>query len=79
MRQLIVAFNAGILKRKLAERYGISESSVKRIIRQLGASKPSSTLYLGQGRYRLGLHNQGLWPVSDEESPLGEAKLQVIE
>jgi hypothetical protein len=33
---------AGTSKRDLAERYGISESSVKRLIRQHGASKPSS-------------------------------------
>jgi len=40
--RLIAAFTAGTSKRKLAERYGISESSVKRLIRQHGASKPSS-------------------------------------
>jgi hypothetical protein len=34
--RLIAAFAAGTPKRKLAERYGISESSVKRLIRQHG-------------------------------------------
>jgi DNA invertase Pin-like site-specific DNA recombinase len=63
-QRLIAAFTAGTSKRKLADRYGISESSVKRLIRQRGASKPSSRLHLGQGRYRLGLYDQGLWPVS---------------
>jgi uncharacterized protein (DUF2235 family) len=42
--QLVAAFTAGTSKRKLAERYGISESSVKRLVRQHGASKPSSGL-----------------------------------
>jgi hypothetical protein len=42
--QLVAAFTAGTSKRKLAERYGISESSVKRLIRQHGASKPSRGL-----------------------------------
>jgi hypothetical protein len=42
--RLVAAFTAGTSKRKLAERYGISESSVKRLIRQQGASKPSSGL-----------------------------------
>jgi transposase-like protein len=42
--QLVAAFTAGTSKRKLAERYGISESSVKRLIRQHGASKPSNGL-----------------------------------
>lgn len=37
---LIAAGTAGTSKRKLAERYGISESSVKRLIRKQGASKP---------------------------------------
>jgi FixJ family two-component response regulator len=41
-QQLVVAFTAGTSKRKLAERYGISESSVKRLIRQHGASKSSN-------------------------------------
>jgi hypothetical protein len=36
----LASFNAGTSKRKLAERYGISESSVKRLIRQYGAPKP---------------------------------------
>ena len=44
MERLIAAFVAGDSKRELAERYGISESSVKRLIRQHGASKPSSGL-----------------------------------
>jgi FixJ family two-component response regulator len=39
--QLIAAFRAGTPKRMLAERYGISESSVKRLIRQHGTSKLS--------------------------------------
>jgi hypothetical protein len=38
--QLIAYFAAGTSKRKLAERYGIGESSVKRLIRQHGPSKP---------------------------------------
>ena len=41
---LVAAFTAGTPKRKLAERYGISESSVKRLLRQRGASKRSSEL-----------------------------------
>jgi len=40
--RLIATFTAGTSKRKLAERYGISESSVKRLIRQHDASKPLS-------------------------------------
>jgi hypothetical protein len=44
IEQLVAAFTAGTSKRKLAERYGISESSVKRLVRQHGASKPSSRL-----------------------------------
>ena len=40
----LVAFTAGTSKRSLAERYGISESNVKRLIRQHGASKPSGGL-----------------------------------
>jgi hypothetical protein len=43
-KQLIADFTAGTSKRKLAERYGISESSIKRLIRQHGASKESSGL-----------------------------------
>jgi DNA-directed RNA polymerase specialized sigma24 family protein len=43
---LIEAFIAGTSKRKLAEQYGISESSVKRLIREHGASKESSRLRL---------------------------------
>jgi hypothetical protein len=42
--RLVAAFTAGTSKRKLAECYGISESSVKWLIRQYGASKPSSGL-----------------------------------
>jgi FixJ family two-component response regulator len=42
--RLVAAFAAGTSKRELAERYGISESSVKRLIRQHGASKMSSDL-----------------------------------
>jgi len=42
--RLVAAFTAGTSKRKLAECYGISESSVKRLIRQHGVSKPSSGL-----------------------------------
>jgi transposase len=33
-RQLVAAFHAGTSKRKLAERYDISESSVKRLLRR---------------------------------------------
>jgi DNA-binding Lrp family transcriptional regulator len=42
VEQLVVAFPVGTPKRELAERYGIRESSVKRLIRQLGASKMSN-------------------------------------
>ncbi len=42
--RLVAAFTAGTSKRKLAERYGITESSIKRLIRQHGASKPSRGL-----------------------------------
>lgn len=42
IEQLIAAFTAGTSKSKLAERYGISESTVKRLIRLHGASKPSN-------------------------------------
>jgi hypothetical protein len=49
--RLIAAFIAGTPKRKLAERYGISESSVKRLIRQHGASKASCGLS-GPGFHR---------------------------
>jgi len=41
---LVAAFAAGTSKRELAERHGISESSVKRLVRQHGASKLSSEL-----------------------------------
>lgn len=46
MERLITALStAGTSKRELAERYGISESSVKRLIRQQhGASDPSRGL-----------------------------------
>jgi histidine ammonia-lyase len=36
--QLVAAFTADTSKRKLADRYGVSESSVKRLIRLNGAS-----------------------------------------
>jgi hypothetical protein len=39
--RLVTDFTAGTSKRKLAEQYGISESSIKRLIRQHGASKPA--------------------------------------
>jgi DNA invertase Pin-like site-specific DNA recombinase len=45
-KQLVATFAAGTPKWKLAERYGISESSVKRLIRREGASKSSSGLGL---------------------------------
>jgi hypothetical protein len=38
--RLVAAFATGTSKRKLAEHYGISESSVKRLIPRHGASKP---------------------------------------
>jgi FixJ family two-component response regulator len=44
LEQLIAAFTAGTPKREMAERYGISESSVKRLIRQHGASNLSNGL-----------------------------------
>ena len=54
--QLVSAFTAGTSKRKLAHRYGISESSVKRLTRLHGASEPSNGLsevpiqsYVGKG------------------------------
>jgi hypothetical protein len=47
--RLIAAFTAGTSKRKLAERYGISNSSVKRLVRRHGASKPSSGLSSATG------------------------------
>lgn len=49
IEQLIAAFTAGTSKRKLAERYGISESSVKRLVREHGASKESSGLSVCHG------------------------------
>jgi hypothetical protein len=42
--RLITAFTAGTSERRLFESYGISESSVKRLNRQHGPSKPSSGL-----------------------------------
>jgi hypothetical protein len=47
MTALVAVFEAGTVKRRLAEQYAISESSVKRLIRQHGASKPSSGLSRG--------------------------------
>jgi FixJ family two-component response regulator len=44
LEQLLTALTAGTSKRKLAERHGISESSVKRLIRQHGASKMTKGL-----------------------------------
>jgi hypothetical protein len=44
MEQLVNDFAAGTPKRELAKRFGISESSVKRLVRQRRASKPSSQL-----------------------------------
>jgi hypothetical protein len=44
VQRLIAAFAAGTSKWRLAERYCISESSVKRLIRQHGASKLSCGL-----------------------------------
>jgi hypothetical protein len=49
-QRLVAAFTAGTSKRKLAEHYGISESSVKRLIRQYGASKPPCGLSLSRRR-----------------------------
>ena len=48
--RLIASFNAGTSKRKLAVCYGISESSVKRLIRQYGASKASGGSSRWEGR-----------------------------
>lgn len=39
---LVMAFSRGASKRELAERYGISESSVKRLLRSAGVRRPSS-------------------------------------
>jgi transposase len=44
LRRGLVAFTAGTSKRSLAERYGISESNIKRLIRRRGASEPSGGL-----------------------------------
>jgi hypothetical protein len=53
VEQILVAFAAGTPKRELAERYGISESSVKRLIRQQGASKsPSGVMKPTRARRR---------------------------
>ena len=80
--QLVVAFTAGTSKRKLAERYGISESSVKRLIRQHGVSKESSGL--SQGVYRIcgtalarddGSHRRREW-ILDEKG--GEYAMTLI-
>jgi hypothetical protein len=49
--RLIADFAVGTSKRKLAERYGISESSVKRLIRRRRGSKPPC-----------GLSPCGCWP-----------------
>jgi len=51
IEQLIAAFASGTPKRDLADHYGISESSVKRLVRQHGVSKKSSGL--SQGAYRI--------------------------
>jgi DNA-directed RNA polymerase specialized sigma24 family protein len=37
---LVAGFMAGTSKRELAEQYGISESSVKRLLRRHGATRP---------------------------------------
>lgn len=44
IERLIAAFAGGTSKRELAKRYGISESSVKRLVRQHGVSQRSSGL-----------------------------------
>lgn len=38
---IVMAFSHGTSKRELAERYGISESSVKRLLRWAGVRRPS--------------------------------------
>jgi transposase len=38
---IIMAFRRGTSKRELAERYGISESSVKRLLRSAGVRRRS--------------------------------------
>jgi transposase len=38
---IIMAFRRGTSKRELAERYGISESSVKRLLRSAGVRRHS--------------------------------------
>jgi len=43
VRSLVVAFQSGTPKWKLAEQYGISESSVKRLVRKHRADRESST------------------------------------
>lgn len=47
LEQLLAAFTAGMSKKKLAERYGISRGSVRRLIERYGASKVSSGLSFG--------------------------------
>jgi DNA invertase Pin-like site-specific DNA recombinase len=61
IEELIGAFTAGMSKRKLAERYGISESSVKRLIRQHGASKQSSGLSRHQWEHLLRGNRRSRW------------------
>jgi hypothetical protein len=48
LEQLVAAFAASMSKRSLSERYGITESSVKRLIRQYGESKASNGLTAGR-------------------------------
>jgi hypothetical protein len=71
---LVAAFAAGTTKRELAARYDISDSSVKRLIRQHGASKPSGALSSdGDGRVsRTRFHGESrraLDPVRQDSQP----------
>jgi DNA-binding Xre family transcriptional regulator len=41
---IVMAFSRGTSKRKLAERYGISESSMKRLLRQHRVQQPEDNI-----------------------------------
>jgi transposase len=41
---IVMAFSRGTSKRELAERYGISESSVKRLLRQQRVQQPEDNI-----------------------------------
>lgn len=70
IEQLIAAFGAGTPKRELAERYDISESSIKRLIRQHGESKPSDGLVRWLWWYRRSIPDVGIQSPSQLSSGL---------